>query len=59
MKYVSKAYINEKFQNISWDINYLMSQADGNSISEKAVDDVKYELKNNMFAILKELGIDI
>ena len=59
MKYVSKAYLKEKFDNVSWDMNYLMAQAKGNSVPEEAVNNVRYEIRDNMLAILKELDLEI
>lgn len=56
MKYVSKAYLQEKFRNVTWDMEYLLSQSETDSIPEEAVRNV-YALKNNMLAILKELDM--
>ena len=56
MKYVSKAYLKEKFRNITWDMEYLFSQSETDSIPEEAVRNV-YALKDNMFSILKELDM--
>lgn len=56
MKYVSKAYLQEKFRNVTWDMEYLFSQSETDSIPEEAVRNV-YALKDNMIAILKELDM--
>jgi len=57
MKYISKKYLQEKFDKVKWDMECTLDiYNDNTDISERQVDIVKDELKVLFDSILKELG---
>ena len=57
MGYISKRYLKEKFEDLSWAMEYLLSSTDGDSISEDDVKVVENVIWDSTNAIIKELGI--
>lgn len=57
MEYISKRYLKEKFEDLSWAMEYLLSSTDGDSISEDDVKMVENVIWTSTNAIIKELGI--
>ena len=57
MEYISKRYLKEKFEDLSWAMEYLLSSTDGDSISEDDVKVVENVIWDSTNAIIKELGI--
>lgn len=57
MSYISKKYLKEKLDDFNWAMEYLLSKANGDSISEDDVKDVERIIWGSSNAIIKELDI--
>ena len=61
MKYISRRYLSEKWENLKWDMESALDVCgglNGDSISEESFNNVKNDIKENMKAIWKEFGFD-
>lgn len=56
MKYISRSYIKEKYDNLDWYMSILLN-AYHDRISEDELERVGEQIKSNMVAILLELGL--
>ena len=59
-KYISRAYLAEKWRTLKWDMERTLDvygQSHGDSVSEEELEQVKFTVKQCMKAIWKELGL--
>lgn len=54
--YVSKQYINEKLNNVRWDIDSMLSQTPDDNVPDDVLDRYAYEIVDNLKALEKEIG---
>ena len=61
MKYISRAYLSEKWRNLKWDMERtldIFGQSHDDSISEEEFRAVEVNIRESMKAIWKEFGFD-
>ena len=61
MKYISRRYLSEKWENLKWDMENALGVCEGlngDSVSEESFNNIKNDIKENMKAIWKEFGFD-
>lgn len=61
MKYISKNYLQEKWDSLKWDMEkcILVDDTDDGSVSEETLNRCKWNIKDKILSICKEMGIDL